>query len=118
MGNAIEGNAIFANTGLGIDLGNDGVTANAGSLNPLRANSGMNFPVITQITLVGTTLNVSGYVGTAPGQAAFAGVRVELFKSDNDPSGYGQGATYLGFLTADASGNFTGALTVAGVVRG
>ena len=117
-GNAIEGNAIFANCGLGIDLGDNGVTANTGTKNAALPNSGMNFPVFTSVSVSGTTLTVSGYVGTAPGQAAFAGARVEIFKSDNDPSGYGQGQTYLGFLTADASGNFSGSLTVSGLSVG
>ena len=117
-GNALEANAIFANTILGIDLGGNGVTANTGRLNAEAANSGMNFPVFTQVSLVGTSLSVSGYIGTAPGQTAFAGARVEVFESDNSSSGYGQGETYLGFLTASSSGSFSGSLTVAGLVVG
>ena len=57
-GNAIEGNAIFGNTGLGIDLGNNGVTANTGSENAALPNSGMNFPVFTSAVVSGTTLTV------------------------------------------------------------
>ena len=45
-GNAIRLNSIFSNTGLGIDLGGDGVTLNnsAGHIGP---NDYENFPVIT-----------------------------------------------------------------------
>ena len=43
---------------------------------------------------------------------------MEIFKSDNDPSGYGEGQTYLGFLTSDANGNFSGSLTVSGLAAG
>jgi hypothetical protein len=53
-------------------------------------------------------------VGSAPNQATFANARVELFKSAGDPSGYGEGQTYLGFLTANANGNFSGSLDVTG----
>jgi hypothetical protein len=117
-GNAVEGNVIFGNGGLGIDLGNDGVTANTGTKNLGLPNSGMNYPVFTFENVGGTTLTVSGYVGTAPGQATFAGARVEIFKATNDPSGHGQSQTYLGFLTADANGNFYGSLTVSGLNPG
>jgi hypothetical protein len=114
-GTSILGNSIYANSGLGIDLGGDGVTANTGTENPALPNSGMNFPVFTSATVSGTTLTVAGYVGTAPGQATFAGARVEIFQSDNDPSGQGQGRTYLGFLTSNALGIFSRSLTVSGL---
>jgi hypothetical protein len=119
-GNGIRRNAIFSNGGLGIDmttLGN-GVTANNGSKNTGIGNSEMDFPVFTSATVSNTTLTVSGYVGSAANQATFAGATVEIFKSDSDASGYGEGPTYLGALTADASGNFSGSLTVSGVAVG
>jgi streptogramin lyase len=116
--NAVLGNSIYANANLGIDLGNDGVTANTGTKNAALANNGMNFPVFAGAVLNGNTLSVAGYIGTAPGQAAFAGARVEIFKSDSDPSGHGEGKTYLGFLTAGAGGNFSGSLTVSGLNLG
>ena len=117
-GNPILTNSIYGNSWIGIDLGNDNVTVNNGTKNAGLPNSDMDFPVFTSATLNGTTLTVAGYVGSAPGQATFANARVEIFKSDNDPSGYGEGRTYLGFLTANASGNFSGALTVGGLALG
>jgi len=117
-GNAILGNAMYGNGTLGIDLGNNGVTANDGAKPAGQPNLYMDFPVFTSASLSGTTLTVSGYVGSAPNQATFANARVEVFKSDNDGSGYGEGRSYLGFLTADGSGNFSGSLTVGGLAGG
>ena len=109
-GNAILGNSITGNTNLGIDLGGDGVTANNGGKNGSLPNSGMDSPVFMTAVLAGSTLNVNGYVGSAQSQPAFAGARVEIFKSDSDASGFGEGPAYLGYLTADANGNFTGSI--------
>jgi hypothetical protein len=118
LGNGILGNTIYSNGGLGTDLANDGVTANNGTTSGALPNGDMDRPVYTTAALAGTTLTVAGYVGSAPGQATFANSRVEVFKSDDDASGSGEGQTYLGFLTADASGNFGGSLTVSGLAVG
>jgi uncharacterized repeat protein (TIGR01451 family) len=112
-GNAILSNSIYGNTSIGIDLTNDGVTINDGTKSGALANSGMDTPAFTTMTLVGSTLTISGYVGSAPGQTTFASASVQVFKSDNDSSGYGEGQTYLGTLTADSSGNFSGTLTAS-----
>ena len=78
----------------------------------------MDFPVIQSAALSGTTLTVSGYIGTASNDTDFAGARVEFFKAP-DPAGVnGEGQTYLGFLTASASGNFSGTLTVSSLAAG
>ena len=118
INNPVLGNSIFANAGLGIDLGGDGVTLNNGTKNGGLPNSDMDFPVFTRATLTGSTLSFAGYVGSAAHQATFAGARVEIFESDNDPSGHGEGPIYLGAVTADASGDFAGSLTVAGLAVG
>jgi hypothetical protein len=115
VNNAILENSIYGNTLLGINLGSDLVTPNNGTKNAALPNSDMDFPVITASNLLGTTLTVAGYVGSAPNQGTFGNARVEFFKSDNDPSGYGEGPTYLGFLTTDVNGNFAGSLTVSGL---
>ena len=78
----------------------------------------MDFPVFTRATLTGSTLSFAGYVGSEAHQATFAGARVAIFDSDNDPSGHGEGPIYLGAATADASGDFAGSLTVAGLAVG
>jgi uncharacterized repeat protein (TIGR01451 family) len=78
----------------------------------------MDFPVLSAALLSGTTLTVTGHVGSAAGQSAFAGSRVEIFKSDSDVSGNGEGQAYLGFLTTDASGNLAGSITVSGLAVG
>ncbi len=111
-GNPILSNSIYANTGIGIDLANDGVTANNGTKLGTLPNFDMDHPVFTTANLSGTTLTLAGYVGSAPGQALFAGATVQVFKSDLDATGFGEGQTFLGTLTTDASGNLSGTLTV------
>jgi Right handed beta helix region len=120
-------NSTYSNGGLGIDLdpsgtGNcnsytpNGVTSNATFAsypNTGYPNSGMNFPTITAAGATGAYAAVSGYVGNGSAQAKFVNATVEVFKSDGDASGYGEGQTYLGSLTVDANGNFSG--TVGGV---
>ena len=105
--------SIYSKTGLGIDLLANGVNANNGTKNVVRANSGMDHPVFASAVLADTTLTVTGYVGSAANQSTFASARVEIFKSDNDATGYGEGQTYLGFLTSEANGNFSGSVTLS-----
>ena len=78
----------------------------------------MDFPVIQSASLNGTTLTLAGYIGTAAGDTDFAGARVEFFKSPDAAGANGEGQVYLGFLTANASGNFSGTLTVSGLALG
>ena len=114
-GNAIEGNSMYSNGSIGIDLGGDGITANNGTKNSSLPNYDMDFPAFTSVLLSSTMLTVTGYVGSAAGQSTFATARVEVFKSSKHPSGYGEGQTYLGYLTTNASGNFSGSITVSGL---
>jgi hypothetical protein len=115
---AILANAIYANGSLGIDLGGTGtVLPNGGAENPGAANDAMNFPVFTRVDLNGSTLQIAGFVGSASDQSAFAGARVELFKSDAS-SGNGQGAAYLGVVFADAHGNFSGSISSGALSAG
>ena len=112
----VSANSFYGSSGPAIDLTANGVIdVNTGSKDGIRANYGMNFPVFTAASLSGTTLTVAGYVGSAANQSTFATSLVEVFVSDQSSSN-GAGRTYLGSLTANASGNFSGALDVSGAV--
>ncbi len=114
LGQSVLQNSIFGNTSLGIDLGNNGANSNDGAASAGQPNLLTDFPVFTTANLVGSTLTVAGYVGSAAGQVEFANNRVEVFISDTS-SANGSGRTYIGFLTTDASGNFSGSLNVTGL---
>jgi titin len=102
-GNAVLGDSIFGNARLGIDLGdNDGVTPNGfnGNVGP---NDYQNYSVLTSATVTGGTTTVQGSLQSAPNTT----FRVEFFANVTaDPSGHGQGQTFLGFadVTTDGSG--------------
>jgi hypothetical protein len=117
-GNGVLANSIYGNGGLGLDLGANGVSVNNGTKNSSSANYDMDYGVLTMASFCENTLYVSGYVGSASGQATFAGARVEIFKANDNGLGYGQGQTYLGFVTADGDAAFSGSLTVSGIGRG
>jgi len=107
--NQIYENSTYDNGGLGIDLNDDGVTPNDFSDLDDRANRELNFPGITSATLltVSGTLSIDGPEDQA---------RVEVFIADSDPTGFGEGQTFLGSAVPDAAGNWS--LSVAGLVSG
>uniref|UniRef100_A0A832I359 DUF11 domain-containing protein n=1 Tax=Eiseniibacteriota bacterium TaxID=2212470 RepID=A0A832I359_UNCEI len=108
--NAMHGNGA-AGGGLGIDLlaaGEDDargaapfVTVNDPGDGDAGANGLLNFPVLESAAIVSGTLTVSGWA--RPGSA------IELFIAEPDPSGFGEGRTWLATLVegsgadADAS---------------
>src|SRR5262249_15394121 len=103
-GNSIEGNAIYSNGGVGIDLALDGVTANDAGDGDSGTNNLQNFPLITNVTVGGGNTTVTGTLNSA----ANSNFRLEFFASPAiDSSGYGEGQVYLGFLNVatNAAGN-------------
>lgn len=99
---AILGNSIHDNGGLGIDLGNNGVTPNGSG--PTGPNNYQNYPVLTSVT---SGAGWTSIVGTFSSTASTT-FRVEFFSSPAcDASGNGEGQTYLGFasISTDGAGN-------------
>ncbi len=91
-GNDIRLNAIYSDTGLGIDLGGDGVTLN-NSVPHTGPNNHQNFPVITSIANVPGTTTVIGTLNSSP-SAAFT---LDFYTlSAMNSSGYGEGRYLLG----------------------
>jgi CSLREA domain-containing protein len=113
--NPIRNNSIHDNTGLGIDLGADGVTANdngdpSHSIAPdadTGPNNLQNFPVITSATATGSERDITGTLKSTPNQSFF----ITLFVNPScDASGNGEGQTLLAGLapiTTDANGDAT-----------
>jgi uncharacterized membrane protein len=104
-GDTILGNSIFANAGLGIDLGDDGVTPNGTP--PPGPDNFQPHPVL----LSAANGQVAGFFNAA----ADATYRIELFASPaSGPAGQGQ--TFLGsiLVTAGANGfaSFSTALAI------
>ena len=78
-GDAILGNAIFANTRMGIELGPG-------------ANNNQTFPVLTAAYSTGSSSLIQGMLTSTPNTT----FRIEFFDNDQaDPSGFGQGQIFL-----------------------
>jgi hypothetical protein len=103
-GNGVLQNSIFSNGGLGIDLGPDGVTANDPQDPDTGPNNLQNFPVITSVTPGAGSVTIQGTLNSLPSTS----FEILFFNSPAcDPSGNGEGQTFLGTqgVTTDASGN-------------
>lgn len=102
--NKISANSIFNNGGLGIDLGNDGVTLNDVGDVDVGNNQLQNFPELTSLYYEGNNNILVGALNSQPNTL----YRVEIFYSLRcDALGYGEGekfATGVDVLT-DKSGN-------------
>jgi flagellar hook assembly protein FlgD len=111
--NNINTNAIYENTLLGIDLGEDGVTPNDPGDPDDGPNQELNFPGITlAVENAGvTTIEGSLDIDSDPTLAV-----VEVYRARRDPSGYGEGETFLGAATPDGTGHWQ--CTVTGLVVG
>ena len=92
-GNSILRNSIFGNGspgGLGIELNNDGVTANDSKDPDAGPNTLQNFPVITSASAT----RIEGTLNSRPRKA----FTVQFFSNPapNFPTGFGEGETFLG----------------------
>lgn len=109
--NAVYANAISGNGGLGIDLIDDGVTANDAGDGDTGPNGLQNFPVISGV--VGTTVN---FVLDTTANAN--GYRIDFYNNPGgvDPTGFGEGQVHLGFcIVATVSATIPNVCSVAGV---
>jgi parallel beta-helix repeat protein len=110
-GNAFLSNSIHSNGGLGIDLGGDGVTPNDSGDADTGPNERQNFPVLTSVLNDGTNVFVRGTIDGRPAANTF---RIQFFDSAaQDPSTFGEGATYLGEVTVTVGSTGRGEFTTA-----
>jgi hypothetical protein len=101
-GNAIQQNSIYSSGNLGIELVNGG-------------NSGQVAPVLTAVASDGSSTTIAGTLTSAP-DTSFT---LEFYANDVcNPSGYGEGQTFLGAatVTTDDSGAATFTVTLDGGV--
>jgi hypothetical protein len=97
-GNLISANSIFSNGGLGIEL----TAAN-------NANNNQPAPVLTSVTATDNSVTISGTLNAAPNST----YTVELFLSPSpNSSGFGEGQTYLGFVTVTTNAAGQGSFSV------
>jgi hypothetical protein len=96
-GNSIQGNSIFSNGSLGIFLN----SAN-------NANNDQAFPALTGLSSSNSGTTITGTLQSV----ANTTFRVEFFSNAAaDPSGYGQGQTFLGAVNVPTNGNGAGSFT-------
>ena len=99
--NAILSNSIYANAGLGINLGN-GVTPNHAPGTP-GPNDYQNYPVLSLVQSDGQQTTVQGTLFESPNTTYL----LQFFSSPTaDPSGHGQGQLLIGttHVTTDSTG--------------
>ena len=108
-GNRILSNSIFSNGDLGIDLGNNGVTANDPKDPDTGPNRLQNHPVITSAQTFGSFTSINGTLNSTPStRETKRTFTIQLFSSPSaDPSGFGEGKTFLGQtqVTTNRRGN-------------
>ncbi|NJR48447.1 MAG: DUF4347 domain-containing protein [Leptolyngbyaceae cyanobacterium CSU_1_3] len=100
--NRLSGNSIFSNAGIGIDLNQDGPTANDPNDRDTGANDSQNSPVLASVVTTATEVSINGqFNGTA--DAVFT---LEFFSSPSDRTA---GKTYVGqgTILTDFDGNAT-----------
>lgn len=100
---AITQNQMRANGGLGIDLGNDGVTPNDLRDSDVGPNALQNYPILQLVTNGATGATLQGFFQGQTNQT----ITVEFFENlACDPAGYGEGETFLQrqTLNTDATG--------------
>lgn len=91
--NAIRGNSIFANAGLGIDLRPVGVNANDACDADTGDQNRQNFPDLTFVSSFGGNTNIQG---TLNGEASKTFTLDFYSNTTADDPGFGEGQTYLG----------------------
>ncbi|MBN1425578.1 hypothetical protein JXA88_13570, partial [Candidatus Fermentibacteria bacterium] len=114
-GNTIRGNSILDNAGLGIDLNDDGVSVNDSADVDTGPNNVQNHPVLSSAYPAGSTTRVQGALNSTPSTA----FTLDFYASAAaDPTGYGEGATWVGTagVTTDVNGDVSFTTTISTAV--
>jgi parallel beta-helix repeat protein len=126
-GTTITQNSFNSNGGLSIDLdprsidpnglgAPQGVTLNDNGDTDAGPNGLRNYPVVVSASLIGGELSLAGFA--RPGSA------IELYIAQADPTGFGEGLTYLGVLTEGSAADLNattgtyGPANINGVAQG
>ncbi len=114
VGDAILSNSIFSNSNIGIDLGTNGVTLNDPCDVDSGSNNFQNFPVLNSANSNGITTSIQGTINSAPNTTFL----IQFFANIScDPSGFGEGQTFIGSATvttdSNCSASFTATLPVS-----
>jgi len=110
VGNPILGNSIFSNGLLGIDLGNDGITANDPGDGDGGPNNRQNFSLFTNLAPDGNNLITTGILSSTPGTR----FRLEFFTTpEYEPGGAMEGRTLLGSTEVTVGGAGYGEFSLA-----
>ncbi len=112
--NSIRLNSIFSNGALGIDLNGDGLTHNDPGDSDTGANDLQNFPILASAVSSAGSTTIAGVLNSNANSLYL----IDFYSnSAPDPSGFGEGQTYLGSipLLTDSNGNalFNATLPVA-----
>lgn len=93
----VQGNDIFLNGGLGIDLGNNGPTPNAPNLSPnfAQPNGGQNFPLVTFVRYD----SANTYIDWSLNGFANASLGIDFF---SNPRGWGSTRARVGWAPPTA----------------
>ncbi len=114
-GNSILSNSIYSNTGLGIDLGNDGVTSNDNSDNDTGANNLQNYPLLSSVSFSPGKVNIIGSFNSNAGRA----YTIQYFASKmKNVSGFGEGETFLGSETVNTNSSGNAAINTSFAING
>jgi hypothetical protein len=101
-GVSILGNSLFSNGGLGISFGSESPAANDDCDADTGPNNLQNYPVLTAVTSGGGMTSIVGTLNSV----ANTTYRIEFFANDAiDPSGYGEGQSFVGFTNVTIGAN-------------
>jgi len=101
INNSIQGNSIFRNASVGIDLANEGPTPNDAGDPDTGPNNLQNFPVLTSVNSTSGSTTIQGTLNSTP-STTFV---IEFFANGScDGSGHGEGQTLLGRTTVTTGG--------------
>jgi len=108
-GNSVQGNSIFSNKSLGIDLDADGVTPNDTHDVDTGTNELQNFPVVASAKSNGSITHVKGAIPSTKSTK----VSLEFFSSGScDASNHGEGKRFLGRTAVTTANSGTGSFNV------
>lgn len=107
--NPIRANAIFSNAALGIDLNDDGVTANDVCDSDGGPNELENYPVLSSATVAGNSTTLTGTLNSR----STGTYRIEFFSNlQCGPAGMGEGQTFIGSTIVTTNANCESLFTV------